>query len=237
MTTAKPTELCLRTPEAFDGFFDKSYAWMNTVQFYLVINKAVYDTDEKNIAFALSYMTKGSAVTWVTTLQTSCISGMTILFGSFTDFVTAFETSFKQRDMTSTAMAWLTTTRMTRKQDSSYNPPLTKYISTFQNNIALATITDHNVLIGYFSAGISPPLMKRIMTMDTVPTKVEEWYSKAIHFQIQWEQAEAISQCNCQPIKTTYHSFSSPPSSKTHDPDTMDVDVIKVSKLTPDKRK
>ena len=67
MTTTKPTELRLGTKEAFDGSFDKSRAWMNTVQFYLIVNKAVYDTDEKKIAFALSYMTKGSAVTWVTT--------------------------------------------------------------------------------------------------------------------------------------------------------------------------
>ena len=57
-------------------------------------------------------------------------------------------------------MAWLTTTQMTRKRDGSYNPPLTEYISTFQNNIALTTITDHNILIGYFFAGITSPLMK-----------------------------------------------------------------------------
>ena len=151
----------------------------------------------------------------MTTFWTSCISGMTILFGSFADFITAFETSFKQRDVTGTAIAWLTTMQMTRKRDGSYNPPLTKYISMFQNNIALATITDHNVLIGYFSAGIPLPLMKQIMSMDTVPTKVEEWYSKAIHFQTQWDWAEEISQHNCQSTKTTYHTFSSPPSSKT----------------------
>ena len=29
--------------------------------------------------------------------------------------------------------------------------------------------------------------------MDTVPTKVEEWYLKAIHFQMQWQQAKEIS--------------------------------------------
>ena len=98
-------------------------------------------------------------------------------------------------------------------------------------------IADHNILISYFSAGIPPPLMKRIMSMDTVPTNVEEWYLKTIHFQTQWEWAEEISQRNCQPIKTTYYSCSSPPSSKTCDPDAMDVDIIKISKLTPDERK
>ena len=208
--STKTTELRLGTPEHFDGSFDTSWTWMNTVQFYLVVNKAVYDTDEKKIAFALSYMTKGSALTWASTFRTNCISGMTISFGSFADFVSAFETSFKQRDVTGTAVAWLTTTRMTKKRDGSYSPTLTDYISTFQNNVALATITDHNVLIRYFFTRIPPSLMKRIMSMDTVPAKVEEWYAKAIHFQTQWERAEEIAQCNRQPTKGTYHSFSSP---------------------------
>ena len=71
--------------------------------------------------------------------------------------------------------------------------------------------------------------------MDTVPLKVEEWYSKAIHFQTQWERAEEIAQWNQQPIKGTYHSFSSPP--KNCDPDAMDVDVVKITRLTPEERK
>ena len=234
--TTKPTKLRLGTLEHFDGSFDKSKAWMNTVQFYLIVNKAVYDTDEKKIAFTLSYMTKGSALTWASTFHTSCISGTTISFGSFTDFVTAFETSFKQRDITGTAVAWLTTTRMTKKRDGTYSLSLTEYISTFQNNVALATITDHNVLIGYFSTGIPPSLMKCIMSMDTVPSKIEEWYSKAIHFQMQWERAEEIAQRNKQPMKGTYHSFSSP-SPKGRDPDAMDIDMIKITRLTLEERK
>ena len=235
MTTTKPTELCLGTPEHFDRSFNNSWSWMNTIQFYLAVNKAVYNTDEKKITFTLSYMTKGSALTWTATFQTNCISGTTISFGSFTDFVSAFETSFKQRDVTGTTVAWLTTTRMTKRRDGTYSLSLTNYISTFHNNVALATITDHNILIGYFSTSIPPFLMKRIMSMDTVPSKVDEWYSKAIHFQTQWERAEEITLRNRQPIKGTYHSFSSP--SKNLDPDAIDVDVVKITRLMPEERK
>ena len=110
MTTTKPTELCLGTLEAYDSSFDKSRSWINMVQFYLAVNKAVYDTDEKKIAFAHSYITKGSALIWATTFCTNCISGTTISFGTFTDFITAFKTSFKQWDVMGTAVAWLTTT-------------------------------------------------------------------------------------------------------------------------------
>ena len=75
------------------------------------------------------------------------------------------------------------------------------------------------------------------MSMDTVPSKVEEWYSKAIHFQTQWERAEEITQRNRQPTKGMYYSFSQPTPSKIQDPDAMDVDVIKISPLTPEERK
>ena len=73
--------------------------------------------------------------------------------------------------------------------------------------------------------------------MDTVPSKVKEWYSKAIHFQTQWERAEEITQRNRQPTKGTYHFFSQPTSAKTQDPDAMDIDIIKISHLTPEERK
>ena len=66
--------------------------------------------------------------------------------------------------------------------------------------------------------------------MDTVPSTIDDWYKKAISFQTQWEQAEEISKRNSKPAHQSYHSFSIP--AKTRDPDAMDVDVIKVGKLT-----
>ena len=40
--TTKPTELCIGAPEAFDGSYEKSQHWLHAVQFYLLVNKAVY---------------------------------------------------------------------------------------------------------------------------------------------------------------------------------------------------
>ena len=76
--STKPTELCIGAPEVFDGSYEKSQHWLHTVQFYLLVNKAVYDNDDKQIAFALSYMTKGSALTWAATFRQSTISGTTL---------------------------------------------------------------------------------------------------------------------------------------------------------------
>ena len=111
---------------------------------------------------------------------------------------------------------------------------LESYISTFQSNTTHASITDHNVLISFFTAGIPTLLMKCIMSLNTVPEKIDDWYSKAIHFQNQWDRAEQIAQQSGRSTQT-FQSFSSSPRT-TKDSNAMGIDVIKVKKLTPEEQ-
>ena len=76
---------------------------------------------------------------------------------------------------------------MVLKKDQTYSSPLNQYILEFQNHVTWANIKDPNILIRYFSARIPSSLMRQIMFMDTISTTIQEWYSKAIHFQTQWE--------------------------------------------------
>ena len=122
-------------------------------------------------------------------------------------------------------------------KNNSYSPSLTEYVSTFKNHVALANISDANVLIVYFSAGIPPPLMCCIMSMDTVPSTINDWYKKAIAFQTQWERADDIARRNLKTSHQIYHSFSNSSNTKAHDPNAMVVDTIRVSKLTPKEHK
>ena len=107
--STKPTELRIGTPEAFDRSYEKSMHWLHAVQFYLLVNKAVYDTNKKQIAFALSYMTKGSAFTWASTFRQSAISGTAFTLGTFADFITKFNTAFKHHDVMGNTISWLST--------------------------------------------------------------------------------------------------------------------------------
>ena len=237
-TTAKSIELWIGTPKAYDGSFETLRQWLNAVQLYLLINKDVYNNDDKKITFVLSYMTKGSALSWATTFWENSIDATgTITLGTYPNFIAKFNEDFKQRDVTGTTIIWLTIKWMVLKKDQTYSPPLNQYISEFQNHVAQANIKDQNILIGYFSTGIPPSLMQWIMFMDTVPTTIQEWYSKAIHFQTQWERAEKISKKNQHPVQHSYQSFTSNPSSKAKDPNTMDVNIIRIEKLTPEERK
>ena len=160
--------------------------------------------------------------------------------GTFTDFVLKFETSFKHYDTTGNTIAWLSTKWMIKLKGRDgayrYKPSLTYYTSNFQNYVAQAQVTDNNILISYYSAGIPPKLMCHIMSMDTIPSTINEWYKKAAHFQTQKDHTDKIAKWNSK-LLHTYTSFSQSPTTKNWDPDVMDIDIIKVAKLTPDKWK
>ena len=175
-TTTKPIKLHISIPKLYDGSFKTSKQWLNVVQLYLLVNAEVYNNDDKKITFILSYMTKEFAFAWAATFHENAVNttGMVTL-GTYSDFITRFNKAFKRRDVTGTTIAWLTTKQMVLKKDWIYSPPLNQYISEFQNHIAWANIKDSNVFIKYFSAEIPPSLIWHIMSMDTIPTTIQEW--------------------------------------------------------------
>ena len=80
--------------------------------------------------------------------------------------------------------------------------------------------------------------MKQIYAMDTIPTKIDDWYTCAIHFKTQWERADAIAHkkpYNPYPTQknhTPIHQSSNP----KVDPYAMDVNSIHIEKLTQEER-
>ena len=117
-TTIKPIKLRIGTPEAYDGSFETLRQWLNAVQLYLLVNEDVYNNNDKKIVFVLSYMTKGSALIWATTFQENSVNVTgTITLGTYMNFIAKFNKDFKQRDVTRTAIAWLTTKQMVLKKD------------------------------------------------------------------------------------------------------------------------
>ena len=227
MSLTKPAKLQLGKSKAFNGSYETAISWIHSIQFYLTINEKSYDTDAKKIAFTLSYMTEGLALTWADTFQENTISGTTITLGSWDDFLKKFQLTFKHQDTARNTISWLSTHHMTKK-NGKFSPSLESYISTFQSNTTHDNIIDHNILISFFATGIPTPLMKQIMSLDTVSDKINDWYSKAVHFQNQWDCAEQITQRSRRSIQA-FQSFSSTHKT-TKDPNAMDINIVKLPK-------
>ena len=77
--------------------------------------------------------------------------------------------------------------------------------------------------------------MNRIYGMDTVPTTINEWYTRAVHFKTQWDRADAIASkkpYNPYPVQRNHTNHQSP----KVNPYAMDVDSIHIEKLTKEER-
>ena len=180
----KPQELKLGQPSAFNGDPKKARAWINNTQLYLLVNKDVYNHDDKKIAFTLFFTKEGLAgLTKTETAFTSNPPG----FRTWADFLKKFNDPFILENTKEQAIAWLSTTKVNDKIN------LLEYIPKFKNNATLSGITTQNVLINFFYRGIPTQLMKRIYSMDTVPNTVEKWYLQALHFKHVWEKTNKIT--------------------------------------------
>ena len=132
-TTAppKPQELKLGQPSTFDGNPKKARAWINNTQLYLLVNKDVYDHNDKKVTFTLSFMKEGAARLWALTETEMAFTRNPPGFGTWADFLKRFNNSFILENTREQAIAWLTTTKVNDKID------ILNYISKFKNNAAL----------------------------------------------------------------------------------------------------
>ncbi|KAF8551906.1 hypothetical protein OG21DRAFT_1417089, partial [Imleria badia] len=194
------------------------------------INAAIYDTDEQQIAFTLSFMKKETAQGWAATFTADAIKLKK--FGTFDNFVKSLETTFCTINIKGKALGTL----QSLNQDSD---DILGYINQFKVAAHQSGLTDHSVLICFFSEGLNPGLMKHIYTMDTVPDEIEAWYMKAEAFQAQWACFNKIAACHSRKKTTLNTSTPQPylPTPKAKDPNAMDVDAVRIGKLTPEERK
>ena len=93
-TAPKPQELKLGQPSIFDGNPKKARAWINNTQLYLLVNKDVYNHDDKKITFALSFMKEGAAELWALMETEAAFVRNPPGFGTWTDFIKKFNDSF-----------------------------------------------------------------------------------------------------------------------------------------------
>ena len=69
----KPTELHLGWLENFNRLSRKANAWLDTVRIYIT-NKNLHNTNDKKIAFTLSFMKEGSTQMWASAFTKKALS-------------------------------------------------------------------------------------------------------------------------------------------------------------------
>ena len=220
-TGTSPKELSLNKPDGFTGDHEKFTAWLLSVRTYLMMNAHVYDTDEKQIGFALSYLTGGSALAFKENYIESCIAdGLTFyITESFTEFVKKLKGVYEVGDIKATSMLHLANI----KQGSR---PLAEYASQFLMLMKHAGIEDSVPMGTFFGKGLATFLSDRILSLGITPDSVQDWIKAASAI----NSAEATKRVfkgtdTAEDRKNLYyqeHKATTP--RKFCNPDTMDVD-------------
>ena len=61
-----------------------------------------------------------------------------------------------------------------------------------QAGLGNTSTSDHLHLIGLFRKALNPPLARKILFRDVIPTMIQDWYSKAIQYNTNFQMAQAI---------------------------------------------
>ena len=176
-------ELCLRTPEDYDGKEVTFQAWIRSIELYLLVNEEIYNTNQKKIAFILSFMKKGSALGWAIIFTSDAIDNKK--FGTFADFKNSLTKAFLTTNLKAKALTCLQSIAQIKDE-------ILPYINEFKVTTHLSGIVNQTILISLFTEGLNPALMCHIYSMNLVPTTIDEWYTKAKRFQAQWNQSSQV---------------------------------------------
>ena len=120
-----------------------------------------------------------------------------------------------------------------KDEDRTPNDGFQDYINKFENLATKAQFKDKLTAVTHFSTGLDKQISTMILSMTSPPDTLKEWIEKAKLFQGHKLCIDELRRGGC------YNSFRPQPSSTTRatrDPNAMEVDFIKLKKLTPQER-
>ena len=218
---SSPKELSLNKPEGFTGDHENFTAWLLSLRTYLMLNGHIYDTDEKQIGFALSYMTGGSTLAFKENYIESCVADSMTFYitESFTEFVRKLKNVYEVGDIKATSMLHLTNIKQGTR-------PLAEYVSQFLMLMNRAGIQDSVPMGTFFGKGLATFLSDCVLSLGITPDSVQDWIKAATAI----NTAEATKRVfkgtdTVEDRRNLYyaeHKATTP--RKFRDPDAMDVD-------------
>ena len=149
---------------------------------------------------------------------------------TFKKFAQNFESTFYPFDTKATAHLDLSKLiqKSIKHPDGTFDDDFQQYITNFQNLSCKAGITDDITLIDQFSLGLDQKITTIILSMLPIPMTIKDWIDRAKTFHAQKMRIQALRGGRPQTSSFTPHPQK--------DPNTMDIDTITISKLTPAER-
>ena len=192
-----------------------------------MVNKEVYNNNEKKIAYLLSFMTEGDAASWKEEFLAGKIkeaekNDMDLKLGTFKEVKETIKKLFEPFDGPGDALEEMKQLRMAN------NSNIDKHVAKFKMLVTRSGLSDSMAVMDFFRETLPTPLQKQVMTCENPPTTLKDWYEKATKFHSNWQKMQQIFGRKSEPAQTmsqTKRRFQFP-AKKEQDPNAMDIDSM-----------
>jgi len=244
-TTGSPKELRVNTPTPFEGDRSKLRTFLLDCELYLLINREIYDHDDKKIAFVLSYLTGGDASMWKNQWLQSKRAGAAITLGTYVAFFDDLTNAFKEEEQVQNALHKIHNLRQTKNMlveelntefrllvgRAGLTWPTTAVVPAA--NVAIGS--NETLLIDAYRRALNPKTCTRILMGETTPRSLAGWMAKAVTLDNNWRQTQMMrGDYNSGPSKNSKNGRSYRYKSQNdRDPMAMDIDAV-INALSPE---
>lgn len=168
----------INLPTVYDGNKKKFNRFWQQVELYFIVEENESDTDDKKIAFVLSYPRKGNADLWAESFQAQKRqaaekAGIDLTFGTWSQFEIdikdAFSYEYAERD------AICDLNRIVKQPHISTED----HVARFKSLVIKSQLKEEHSLIYTFQTSL-PGWLRIAMSYADPPTSLEGWYKLAI---------------------------------------------------------
>ena len=203
---------------------------------YFLINPSVYHSDELKLALILSKMGTGKGIAfsekWYDKLQNTKVKPED---KTLAKFIEDYNENFNPLDAKVRARRDLSklVQKPGKDKDGTPNDGFQDFVNDFKNLATKAQFEDKLTAVTQFSMGLDRQISTMILSMQNPPDTLEEWIVKAKTFHNQKLRIDELRR------GTRFSNFRTPNYSSPRnslDPNAMEVDTIRLKKLSPQER-
>jgi hypothetical protein len=196
-TTESVKELRINLPKPFTGIHSQFPNFLDSLEVYFAINSGVYDSDTKEIGFALSFL-EGNASSWKTAFIQSHTTNGTLSLGSYNTFISDLKKAFEEVDRKGDAMYKLQHLKQGSKPAEelvsefrvlAHHADLIAEARSPRTTPTTSYVAADLLLQTWFKESLNRPLLERILLSESEPSSLEEWFEKAIRFDAVWRRS------------------------------------------------
>ena len=186
--------------------------------------------DEKQIVFALSFMNDGDAGSYKEQLLEEAFSKTPFTLGTWRSFVEHLKEAFLPYDGPGDALEEM---KMIRMKDNS----IEDHNARFKMLVSKSRLDKESpVVVDYYRETLNIPLQQRILSLENLLKKLDDWYEWVSRLDNNWRRTQRIMARS----RETYNNNNGNVKKKEEprrrfnftrkDPNAMDVDALSIDK-------